>query len=86
MKSQAMKHLYASIVAVLVTVTAFAQRVDLDKYNFNASYIDLPKMVIDTSFKTFFVEFDASTTLKRDLEELRLEEMVDIDGWKRLIF
>lgn len=79
-----MKHISTFIVAALIATTTFCQRVDLDKYNFNASYIDLPKTVIDTSFKTFFVEFEAGTALKRDLEEMQLEEMVYIDGWKKL--
>jgi hypothetical protein len=41
-------------------------------------------MIIDTSYKTFFVEIDASSTLTRDIREINPEEMVYIDGWKKL--
>ena len=41
-------------------------------------------MVIDTAYKTFFVEIDASSALKNHLEEENLVEMVDIRGWKKL--
>lgn len=69
---------------LLLSVAAICQRVDLDKYNFNASYIDLPKMIIDTSYKTYFVEIDAPPVLRRDLNEMESEEMVWIEGWKKL--
>lgn len=79
-----MKKLLPTAGLLLLALISFGQRVDLDKYNFNASYIELPKFVIDTAYKTFFVEFDASSALKRDLEELDPEEMVYIEGWKKL--
>ena len=79
-----MKNITIILVALFCVVTTFGQRVDLDKYNFNASYIDLPKMSIDTSFKTFFVEIDASSTLNRDIREISPEEMIYIEGWKKL--
>jgi hypothetical protein len=79
-----MKKVYTLVCLHLSFFAAFSQSVDLDRYNFNASYIDLPKMVIDTSFKTYFVEFDASSALIKDLEELDPAEMVYIDGWKKL--
>ena len=79
-----MKRILINLVTVLCIINTFGQRVDLDKYNFNASYIDLPKMTIDTSYKTFFVEIDASSTLNRDIHEINPEEMIYIEGWKKL--
>jgi hypothetical protein len=79
-----MKKVYSILVTLLSSLSIFSQRVDLDKYNFNASYIELPKMVIDTSYKTYFVEIEASPSLKKDIDGLNLEEYVDIEGWKRL--
>ena len=72
------------ILFSLLSLAGFSQRVDLDKYNFNASYIELPKMVIDTSYKTFFVEIDASSALEKELGNLDPAEIVYIDGWKKL--
>jgi hypothetical protein len=79
-----MKKACTLLFSILSTYFVFSQRVDLDKYNFNASYVELPKMVIDTSFKTYFVEFDASSAILRDLEHLDLQEMVEIEGWRKL--
>src|SRR5215204_1953125 len=79
-----MKKILITLVTVLCIINSFGQRVDLDKYNFNASYIDLPKMIIDTSYKTFFVEIDASSTLNREIREINPAEMIYIEGWKKL--
>ena len=62
----------------------FGQKVDLDKYNFNASYLELPKASLDTSFRTFFVEFDASPSILGTFEGDDPEDYVYISGWKRL--
>jgi hypothetical protein len=79
-----MEKVYSIFFTLLSSMTVFSQRADLDKYNFNASYIELPKMVVDTSYRTYFVEIDASPALKKDLPEENLEEYVSIEGWKRL--
>lgn len=79
-----MKKACTTVCLLISCLVAFNQSVDLDRYNFNASYIELPKMVIDTSYKTYFVEFDASSALIKDLEELNLEELVFIEGWRKL--
>ena len=79
-----MKKACILLFTLLPSITAICQRVDLDKYNFNANYIDLPKMIIDTSYKTYFVEIDASSALRKDLNEMEPEEMIEIEGWKKL--
>ena len=79
-----MKKVLFIFFTFITSLCLFGQRVDLDKYNFSASYIDLPRMVIDSSYKTYFVEIDASSTLKNDLLGENLAEFVCIDGWKQL--
>ena len=79
-----MKKSYTTLCLLFSCCIAFSQSVDLDRYNFNASFIELPKMVIDTSYKTYFVEFDASSALMKDIDDLRLEDLVFIDGWRKL--
>ena len=79
-----MKKAYFILFALLSSFVVFSQRVDLDKYNFNASYIDLPRMVVDTSYKTYSVEIDAGSALSKDLDEENLLELVNIEGWKKL--
>lgn len=72
------------MILLLPSIIVFSQRVDLDKYNFNASYIELPRMEIDTSYKTYFVEIDANAELRKDLSEENLPEQVNIEGWRQL--
>jgi hypothetical protein len=79
-----MKKVYLTLASLFYTIIVFGQRVDLDKYNFNASYIDLPSMVIDTSYRTYFVEIDASSGIRKDLDEENPVDMVHIQGWKKL--
>lgn len=79
-----MKKISTLLAMLFSAYVVFSQRVDLDKYNFSASYIELPKMVMDTSYKTFFVEMDASSTTLKDLGEENLDESVYIQGWKKL--
>jgi hypothetical protein len=79
-----MKKVYLILLSLFCALIAFGQRVDLDKYNFNASYIDLPSMAIDTSYRTYFVEIDASSGISRDLDEENPADLVYIQGWKKL--
>ena len=79
-----MKKVLTYLFTLISSLGVFGQRVDLDKYNFSANYVDLPRMVIDTSFKTYFVEIDASAALKNHLVGENLLESIHIDGWKKL--
>jgi hypothetical protein len=79
-----MKKVYTVLLSIFFTYIAYCQRVDLDKYNFNASYIELPRKAIDTGFRTFFVEIDASSGIQKDLEHENPGELIYIKGWKKL--
>lgn len=79
-----MKKVYIILLSILSSGICFSQRVDLDKYNFNASFVELPRMAIDTSYKTYFVELDASSGILKDLEGENIREIVNIQGWRKL--
>lgn len=79
-----MKKVYTIFLSFLSSYLAYSQRVDLDKYNFSASYIELPQMAIDTSYKTYFVEIDASPAILKDLEHQDPKELVFVEGWRKL--
>jgi hypothetical protein len=71
------------VIIVLLT-SCTAQRVDLDKHSFTASYRELPRRTIDSSYRTFSVATEFSPSVTRHLSDTRPEEYIDIAGWKRL--
>lgn len=60
------------------------EKVDLDKYSFSASYRDLPKKGLDTSYHTFSVKIEYGPLSKLALRRDELENQVYIDGWRRI--
>ncbi|HYC30340.1 MAG TPA: hypothetical protein VEB42_16005, partial [Chitinophagaceae bacterium] len=61
-------------------------KVDLDKYNFTASYRDLPKKGLDTAYHTFSVKLEYGLLSKLALRKDELENQVYIDGWRRIAY
>ena len=59
-------------------------KVDLDKFSFTASYRDLPKKGLDTSYHTFSVKVDYGVISKLALRRDELENQLYIDGWRRI--
>lgn len=64
--------------------TVLAQKVDLDKYSFTAAYRDLPRMGLDTSYKTFSIETELSQNAAFMLKQEQPAERVNIAGWRKL--
>ena len=61
-----------------------AQRIDLDRFYFNASYRELPRKALDTSYRTYSVQVEAGPLTKLALKEEAIVQEVFIDGWKKL--
>jgi hypothetical protein len=61
-------------------------KVDLDKYTFAASYRDLPKNGLDTSYHTYSVKIEYGLLNKLALRRDELENQVRIEGWRRLSY
>ena len=69
-----------------------AQKVDLDKFIFTASYQEFPNALIDTSYHTYSVSVTGSTgtpvlgsaNTTNQVNEAELIERVSIQGWKKL--
>jgi len=81
-----MKRTIQLLILIFFWITATAQRVDLDKFSFTASYRDLPRGGLDTSFRTFSVRFDAGTFSRMVMKNEELEDLVYIEGWKKLSY
>jgi len=67
-----------------VCIAAYAQKVDLDRFYFSASYRDLPRTPLDTSYHTFSVTAQIGPLSKLVLKPADMEQRVSMDGWRRL--
>ena len=75
-----------TLVALAICLTSYSQKVDLDKFYFSASYRDLPRQPLDTSYHTFSVNVETGPLSKLVIRRGELEERVRIEGWKQLSY
>ncbi len=78
-----MKHIYAAF-ALLLSVAGSAQKVDLDRYYFTASYRDLPRLALDTSYRTFSINTQFSPNAAYILQNERPDDRIEITGWQKV--
>jgi hypothetical protein len=76
---------YFFTVLFLIAFSALqAQKVDLDKFIFTASYQEFPNALIDSSYHTYSVSISGTTGANSQVKESELIEDVNIEGWKKL--
>ena len=69
---------------IIITLVSTAQSVDLDRFYFNATYRELPRKGLDTSWRTFAVAVETGPLCKLVMKDDMLTELVNIEGWRRL--
>jgi hypothetical protein len=79
-----MKKLVLVFCNVLLFVSVFAQRVDLDRFNFSASYRDFPDEPLPSEYKTYNVRIEASPSLGLGYSATNLENLITIEGLKKV--
>lgn len=79
-----MKKLWLSFSLFFSLAALEAQKVDLDRYYFTASFRDLPRMQIDTAYHTFDFTLETGPLMKLAIAKDHPEESVYIDGWRHL--
>ncbi|HEX6849457.1 MAG TPA: hypothetical protein VF144_20870, partial [Chitinophagaceae bacterium] len=79
-----MKKLILTLCTSLLFASVFAQRVDLDRFNFTASYRDFPDEPLPTEYKTYNVRIEASPSLGLGFSASTLENMISIEGLKKV--
>jgi len=78
------KKLYVFIL-FLLPVLLFAQKnVDLDRYNFTVQYRSLPKLRIDSTYRTYNVNVEGTKLMQSYLQEMDPEKSVLLEGWRKL--
>jgi hypothetical protein len=79
-----MKKIVFTLFTYLLSITLFAQRVDLDRFNFTASYRDFPDEPLPASYKTFNVRIEAAPSLGLGYTAGTLENIIRIEGLKKV--
>lgn len=83
-----MKNLFYGLAILLLGAcgrsVSNGDKVNLDRYNFTASFRDLPRNPMDTSYHTYSVTIDYGLITRLALRPNELEDQVQLAGWRRL--
>ena len=79
-----MKKLILVFCTSLIFISLTAQRVDLDRFNFTASYRDFPDEPLPMEYKTFNVRIEAAPSLGLGYSVTNLENLISIEGLKKV--
>ncbi|MCC7296929.1 MAG: hypothetical protein IT244_01245 [Bacteroidia bacterium] len=78
-----MKKYFTSILCVC-TLAVQAQKVDLDRFNFNFEYRNLPHHPLDSTFKTYSVLLDAPYTVTGSMGADAIASRIVLQGFDRV--
>jgi hypothetical protein len=66
-----------------LTLTA-QKKLDLDRYHFTVQYRSLPKLRLDSAYRTYNVVTESTRMMQPFLQEMAPEKSVLLEGWRRL--
>lgn len=72
------------MIMTAVTIAVHAQKVDLDRYNFNYTLRKLPTNPLKEDFKTYNFEIASSNTVKEVYNDALVRSNIIIDGLKKV--
>jgi hypothetical protein len=78
------KKLYLFILFLLPLALAAQKSVDLDRFYFTVQYRSLPKLRLDSTYRTYNVLVETSKLMQPFLQEMAPEKTVLLEGWRRL--
>jgi hypothetical protein len=79
-----MKKLISTLIFLTTVVFAFAQRVDLDKFNFTAIYRNFPADPLKQEYKTYNVRIEAAPSVQSGVNMAYLYDGINIEGLKKV--
>lgn len=79
-----MKKLYFFVLLAIFFSTHAQKKVDLDRFRFSVQYRSLPKMQIDSTYRTYNVEVEGTRLMQSFLNEMSPENSVLLEGWRKL--
>lgn len=78
-----MRKLILFVLAVSA-ISTYAQKVDLDRYNFNYTLRKLPSNPLPEEYKTYSFSIAASPTIEEVFDDDQVEGTISIDGMKKV--
>jgi hypothetical protein len=78
------KKLYIAILLAFPLFIAAQKSVDLDRFRFSVQYRSLPKMRLDSTYRTYNVEVEGTRMMQSFLQDLSPEKSVLLEGWRKL--
>ncbi len=79
-----MKKLSILLTFILFISVVYAQRVDLDRFNFTVSYRDFPENPLPDAYKTYNIRLEASPSLGLGYSTQNLENNIFVEGLKKV--
>jgi len=74
--------LHITAILVFLSVASYAQKVDLDRFNFTFAYRNLPNEPLSPEYNTYSVKLNSSLGLRSQFDDVR--ELISVDGWKKV--
>jgi len=74
---------FFALLAISLSINA-QKKVDLDRFRFSVQYRSLPKMQIDSTYRTYNVEVEGTRLMQSFLNEMSPENSVLLEGWRKL--
>jgi hypothetical protein len=79
-----MKRFYCAVLFILPLFAAAQKKVDLDAFRFTVQYRSLPKIKIDSTYRTYNVTVEGTRLMQPFLKDMSPENTVMLEGWKKL--
>ncbi|WP_234735938.1 hypothetical protein [Tellurirhabdus bombi] len=76
--------LYWLLSLTLGTSRSEAQKVDLDRFYFDVSYLALPKEYVEPSYRTFGVHVNAAPSIRAAFSESAIYDRINVFGFQRV--
>lgn len=75
-----------SLMAALFALAtgAVAQKVDLDRYNFTATYRALPVEPLNPEYRTYSYNINSTSSVRNNFTDDQVKNIVGIEGWKKV--
>ena len=79
-----MKKRYISFFFLFPLVLVAQKSVDLDRYKFTVQYRSLPKLRLDSTYRTYNVQVEGTKMMQSFLQNMSPEKTVLLQGWRKL--
>ncbi len=72
------------VLLLLVSLSSFAQKVDLDRFYFEVSYLTLPREFLEPANRTYGVRVNVAPAVKRLMPPIDVYNQVQLSGFRKV--